>query len=912
MLHSRKKDLSRWDSDSEEELEQSQLDSTQGQTADLQQPDDDDEFQYKPTPREETKPQANQPNPHWNNQSRPLDPIKREEAKLRGLKRELSYLEQDIEKYGWDNLTSKEQQNITYKRQLLSLTRSKLELHASEDSTYVLPQSYVTEEGQIDRKRKQEALKSQFRPIDSSDKYKTDYERWEEAQVAKKAKIYHPDDIVVANKGGKVYEYVFDESQGVEFTTTSSDHQLNSTDTAEQTEENTPEVIDSQSKTIEEVRKSLPVYQYREQLIKAVKDHQVLIVVGETGSGKTTQLPQYLYESGYSEKGLQIACTQPRRVAATSVATRVAEEMGVRLGQEVGYSIRFDEKSSPKTRVKYMTDGMLLREFMNDALVSKYSAIMIDEAHERTISSDVLLGLLKDVLKMRPDLKVLISSATMNAEKFSDFFGGVPIFNVPGRRFPVDIYYTKAPEANYIQAAITTVFQIHTTQPQGDILVFLTGQDEIESMQENLEETCKKLGDSTKELMICPIYANLPAEQQQRIFEPTPKDARKVVLATNIAETSITIDGIVYVIDPGLVKENVYSPKTGMDSLIVTSCSKASVDQRAGRAGRVGPGKCFRLFTNWSYHHELKANPTPEILRINLASVVLLLLSLGVSDLLKFQFLDAPSKMALMKALELLYSLGALNTKGKLTKLGKTMSQFPLDPKLSKVLLTSSSYDCTEEIIIIIAMLGEASSLFYAPKEKKAQAESARESFNKGSDHFTLLDVFEKWEDAGFSKQWCFDYFIQYKSLQRAKNVKSQLLRLHRSLEKSMNEKEKTSSSSYNQKSSPSHHQSSRERISKTLIAGLFTYISKLTPLGNYKSLKSQQTMSIHPSSVLSKVKPPPKVVLYNELVLTSKEFMRGVIEIKEDWIYEVVPFCFTEKERDEFQKSKGKVKGRR
>ncbi|KAH3672688.1 hypothetical protein WICPIJ_010011 [Wickerhamomyces pijperi] len=879
MSHSRVKDQDRWDSDSEDESTHTAV-ITEPVKGTKEDDSDDDEFQFKPSsaPQTKAKDKGSGTVKQQTHSNLPFDPIRREESRLKGLQKELTYLEQDIDKYGWNNLTSKEQQNITYKRNLLSLTRSKLELHASKDSTYVLPESYVTEDGQIDRKRKQEVLKSVSSSQIGSNTRRSDYEKWEETQLSKKMKINHPDDIIVENKTGKVYEYVFDESQHVEFTTT-SENQLNSTDTVDQDQDQDQEQDNSKPKTIAEVRKTLPVYQYRDELIQAINDHQVLIIVGETGSGKTTQLPQYLYESGYSSKGLQIACTQPRRVAATSVATRVAEEMGVKLGEEVGYSIRFDERSCESTKVKYMTDGMLLREFMTDPLVSKYSAIMIDEAHERTISSDVLLGLLKNVLKMRPDLRVLISSATMNAEKFSDFFGDVPIFNIPGRRFPVDIYYTKSPEANYIQAAISTVFQIHTTQPEGDILVFLTGQDEIESMQENLQETCNKLGDSISELMICPIYANLPPEQQQKIFDPTPKGSRKVVLATNIAETSITIDGIVFVIDPGMVKENVYSPQTGMESLVVTSCSKASVDQRAGRAGRVGPGKCFRLFTNWAYHHELKPNPTPEILRVNLASVVLLLLSLGVSDLLKFQFLDAPSKTGLMKAFELLYSLGALNGKGKLTTLGKTMSQFPLDPKLSKVLITSTSYNCTKEIITVIAMMGEASSLFYAPKEKKAQALSARESFNQGCDHLTFLDVYQKWEDAGFSKQWCSDYFVQYKSLQRAKinaNV---------------------------------NFQSSRERISRTLISGLFTNISKLTSLGNYKSLKSQQTMSIHPSSVLSKVKPPPKVVLYNELVLTSKEFMRGVIEIQESWVYEVVPFYFTQAEKEEFEKNKGKVK---
>ena len=300
----------------------------------------------------------------------------------------------------------------------------------------------------------------------------------------------------------------------------------------------------------------------------------MLIIVAETGSGKTTQIPQYLHEIGYTKFG-KIGITQPRRVAAMSVAARVAQEVGCKLGHEVGYSIRFEDCSSDRTILKYMTDGMLLREFLSEPDLAGYTCLMIDEAHERTLHTDILFGLVKDVARARPDLKLIISSATLEAAKFSEFFDNAPTFKVPGRRFPVDIYYTKQPEADYVEAAVVTALQIHVTQPTGDILVFLTGQEEIETAQEMLQQRTRGLGTRIKELLILPIYATLPSDLQAKIFVPTPEGARKIILATNIAETSLTIDGIVYVIDAGFCKQNSFNPRTGMESLIVSPVSKA-------------------------------------------------------------------------------------------------------------------------------------------------------------------------------------------------------------------------------------------------------------------------------------------------------------------------------------------------
>ncbi|KAK5003492.1 Cyclin-dependent kinase catalytic subunit, partial [Cryomyces antarcticus] len=342
------------------------------------------------------------------------------------------------------------------------------------------------------------------------------------------------------------------------------------------------------------------------------------------------------------------------------------------------------------------------------------------------------------------------------------------------------MHYTPQPEANYLSAAVVTIFQIHMSQPRGDILVFLTGQDEIEKVEQDLQETARKLGNKAPELIIAPIYANLPTDLQAKIFEPTPPNARKVVLATNIAETSLTIDGIVYVIDPGFVKENVYNPKTGMESLVVTPCSRASANQRAGRAGRVGPGKCFRLYTKWAFMNELEENTTPEIQRTNLNSVVLLLKSLNINDLIDFDFMDAPPPDTLIKALEQLFALGALNDKGELTKIGRQMSEFPTDPMLAKATLAADKYGCVEEVLSIIAMLGEASALFYRPKDKKIHADSARARFTvkEGGDHLTLLNIWNQWVDSDFSYVWARENFLQQRSLTRARDVRDQLAKL--------------------------------------------------------------------------------------------------------------------------------------
>uniref|UniRef100_A0A146M6F6 RNA helicase n=1 Tax=Lygus hesperus TaxID=30085 RepID=A0A146M6F6_LYGHE len=459
-------------------------------------------------------------------------------------------------------------------------------------------------------------------------------------------------------------------------------------------------------------RIQLPVFEYRTEFMTLLAKHQCIVLVGETGSGKTTQIPQWCVEYSLSCGKKGVACTQPRRVAAMSVAQRVSEEMDVSLGQEVGYSIRFEDCSSAKTVLKYMTDGMLLREGMSDPMLENYQVILLDEAHERTLATDILMGVLKEIIKQRNDLKLVIMSATLDAGKFQQYFDNAPLMNVPGRTHPVEIFYTPEPERDYLEAAIRTVIQIHMCEEiAGDVLLFLTGQEEIEEACKRIKREIDNLGPEVGELKCIPLYSTLPPNLQQRIFEPAPPNksngaiGRKVVVSTNIAETSLTIDGVVFVIDPGFAKQKVYNPRIRVESLLVSPISKASAQQRAGRAGRTRPGKCFRLYTEKAYKNEMQDNTYPEILRSNLGSVVLQLKKLGIDDLVHFDFMDPPAPETLMRALELLNYLAALDDDGNLTDLGAVMAEFPLDPQLAKLLITSCTLNCSNEILSITAML---------------------------------------------------------------------------------------------------------------------------------------------------------------------------------------------------------------
>ncbi|KAF3353581.1 hypothetical protein VDGD_00165 [Verticillium dahliae] len=812
---------------------------------------------------------------------------KREAEKLALLRKQVA--EETEELRSGVRLSERERADFAKNREILRLAEERLKIDDHKDG-YYMPEDYITEKGRIDSRRKEDALYKRYVDKDEygQEKFVTEHDEWEREQTAKaKAQI---------NRGEREnddYDYVLDHDQYIQWNLDSRLPGEGKTMTKEEAFLAAQiEAAEKKQLSIQETRKSLPIYQYRDDFLAAMEKYQILVIVGETGSGKTTQLPQYLHEAGYTKNGAKVGCTQPRRVAAMSVAARVADEVGVKVGQEVGYNIRFEDNTSDKTILKYMTDGMLLREFMTEPDLAGYSAIMIDEAHERTVHTDILLALLKDLARERPDLKLLISSATMNAEKFAAYFDDAPIYNIPGRRYPVDIYYTPAPEANYLAAAITTVFQIHTTQGKGDILVFLTGQDEIDSAEQQIADTAKKLGNRVKELIICPIYANLPSDLQAKIFEPTPEGARKVVLATNIAETSLTIDGIVYVIDPGFVKENVYNPATGMSNLVVAPCSRASANQRSGRAGRVGPGKCFRLYTKFAYMNEMDESPMPEIQRTNLNGVVLQLKSLGINELLDFEFMDPPPTEALIGALNQLFALQALNHKGELTKMGRQMAEFPTDPMLAKAVLAADKEGCVEEVLSVVSMLSEASALFFRPKDKKIHADSARARFTvkEGGDHLTLLNIWNQWVDSDFSPIWSRENFLQQRSLTRARDVRDQLAKLCERVEVSPS----------------SCGASNLTPIRRAITAGFFPNAGRLQRSGDsYRTVKKNATVYIHPSSVLMGVDPPTKMLVYFELVQTTKEYMRSCMPIEPKWLAELAPHFYKKKDMEGLEDKK-------
>ncbi|KPI90476.1 ATP-dependent RNA helicase-like protein [Leptomonas seymouri] len=612
-------------------------------------------------------------------------------------------------------------------------------------------------------------------------------------------------------------------------------------------------------------RQQLPIFGKRMAIQETVRDHPVTLLVGETGSGKTTQVPHFIAELQDQFKGL-IACTQPRRVAAVSVATRVAEEMDVLLGAQTGYRVRFDARECGATRVLYMTDGMLLREAFSDPDLMNFSVVVVDEAHERTIDTDVVLGLLKRLLSRRPSFRLVVMSATLDVEKIRAYFPTAPLLHVSGRMYDVELFYTPQPVKDYVEATVACARQLHEREPAGDILCFLTGEAEIEraanSLMKGFQVSDAAVDDEGSELsgaqrvssegagadmksgcssstalarptraVVLPLYGALSLKDQQKVFDTYPPGTRKIVLATNIAETSVTIDGIVYVVDCGYQKQSLYNSEARVDFLLPAVISKASAEQRKGRAGRTRPGKCFRMFTEADFA-SFPDQTQPEILRTNIVNAVLLLLKLGVANPCDFPFIDPPSDQGLSDAFYQLLYFGAVDDGLELTDFGRRMAELPVDACLSRMLLMAPKHGCAADAAIVAAML-EVGNVFSRPPSRVAEAQAAHALFDcPDSDHVTLFNIFHGYfKNQANGARYCYEHYLRHQALQQAVQVYNQLRRLMTQLGVPVQ-------STYRAESSTVDTVALRQAV----LEGFFTQVAYLVPLDSPKMTANKST----------------------------------------------------------------------
>ncbi|KPI86042.1 putative pre-mRNA splicing factor [Leptomonas seymouri] len=634
-------------------------------------------------------------------------------------------------------------------------------------------------------------------------------------------------------------------------------------------------------------KESLPIYRCREELLRYIGESAVTVVVGETGSGKTTQLVQYLHQRGYARHGKIIGCTQPRRLAAIGVARRVSDEMGCALGTTVGYSIHLDDSTSASTEVKFMTDGVLLRETVNDPSLEKYSVVVLDEAHERSVDTDVLMGVLKLALRRRGDLKLIVTSATMDIQKFSSFFGNAPCYEIPGQTFPVKIHYSPSLVADYVAEAVFRVCQLHLQMPmegKHDILVFMTGREDVYGTCELVRRRLAELSPQHLEtLLILPCLSEassaastITASGDIGVLDPTPIGKRKVVVATNVAETSLTIDGVRYVVDCGFMKTNVYRPSIGMNTLQRYPVSQAQAGQRKGRAGRTTEGVCYRLYTEEQYAQEMLANSVPEIQRSSVDSVVLLLKSIGIHRLRDFDFMDVPPVANVRSSMFHLWVLGLLDDAGAITPRGQQALEFPMSPVLAKLLLSSTENGCAVEMARVVSMISaDPKNLFELPKgrEKVAQQHHSR-FYSNDSDHLTLLHIFTQYLEHGRSRQWAQDHFLHAMTLARAYDVLVQLLERLRKMHLPI------------QSCGPGGLDKVRYCLATAFVLQAAQRSDRRWT--DYRPLlNAGVTCAVHPASAIHARSEMPPYIVYNDLLLTQKEYLVMVTAVEPEWLVE-------------------------
>ncbi|KAL3116449.1 hypothetical protein niasHT_006896 [Heterodera trifolii] len=641
-----------------------------------------------------------------------------------------------------------------------------------------------------------------------------------------------------------------------------------------------------------EERMGLPIWQHKTAFFAALEKYQCILLEAETGSGKTTQVPQWCME-WLRRKQLQsmVCCTQPRRLATVNVAQRVADEMDVPLGKEVGYSVRFEEAVSPGTLIKYCTDGVLLAEMSSrDTKLERYGVILLDEVHERTMTTDVVMGLIKRIMRQRKDLRVVVMSASLKTGKFARYFSGC-----------------QDPEV-FIERAVSKAIAIHKKDEPGDILIFFTGQEDVEIGCEMLEDEAKKCG-AGRELIVFPLYGSMQHDQY-KLIKNTPFTAnspRRCIVATNVAETSLTIENLAFVIDPGFCKRKIYDPHKKLDMLLIQRVSRASALQRAGRAGRTRAGHCFRLYTEHNFT-KMMEDVAPEIKHANLDSVTLRLKKCGVDDIHGFDLMDVPSREHIEHSLILLAQLGAIDRRGHITPLGEKIHRLPVDPPLARMMLESVKLHCSAEVISICAMLSAPNSCFVRPRKKQFEADQAKAKFiDDTGDHLTLLRVFKAFINNGRSKKWCHDNFLNFITLKYADDVYVQLMNVMHRLNFELISLDP---------SSPLYP----TNILKALLSGTFmklaffcadsiSVINEYAQRGFYLTMESQlnsrkrniictaNSFSIHPSSVLFTSKlyvlSPPQWVLFNVAIKHregGRKYLQTVSNVQPEWLAQLAP----------------------
>lgn len=640
-------------------------------------------------------------------------------------------------------------------------------------------------------------------------------------------------------------------------------------------------------------RALLPVAGRRGELLRAVERSRGVVVVGATGSGKTTQVPQFLLEAGWCEGERAIVVTEPRRIATVSAAERVAMERGGEVGDEVGYSVRFDHRLSSSTKIIFMTNGTLLRTMMSDPLLHRFSVVLVDEAHERSVECDLLLGLLKKIQHRRGDLRIIVSSATIRAEEFVSFLGPntTDVVNVEGKSFPVDVAYLQHPTTDYMEEALRVTIDIHrSSKPNsGSILIFLPSGDECEELTASITE---KLG---RDVLAVPLYASLSVDAQLLALETPPRGRRKIIVATNVAETSVTIDGIAYVVDSLYAKINAYSVEDKATSLALVPISKASADQRAGRAGRTRPGQCFRLCT-FADFNQLAPTTPPEIHRVDLTAAILQLKAFGVNDLMAFQFPTPPSPHIVAEALERLFDLGAIDSDGHLTEsVGLRMTEIPLIPALARCFIAAEELYCETEMASILGMLQSSTLLIAASAQRERRVyESVRAPYAVAEgDLLTYLNMFNAYVTKGGGKggsAWCNRKGFNPKGFKQAKRIANNLSKFARP----RTDKKKR------------HVDRLETRLRKAICTGLFLHAAMVSPDGSFSSPLSRTTtgkasctsppLKIHPTSVL--FDRYPRWIVYVESVYTTEHYMRHVTVIDPQWLVEFAPTRFEDRRK--------------